>query len=189
MRLSQPDTAAITRFLQQEAGAPFTYTAVGASRTRTPVPGFTHDHNEIRLGEGAAVFQKAADAIRRWDMFPGGWAYIGPGTPPVRTGEEVVMVARVLGLWWLNSCRIVYVADTPTQYGFAYGTLPGHAECGEEFFRVEMDADGSVWYRLSAFSRPRHWMARLAFPVARYYQKKFVRASKATMWQHCQTKP
>ena len=48
----------------------------------------------------------------------------------------------LLGLWWLNACRIVYVVDEAgpvTKFGFAYGTLPGHAGTGEERFLVEWD--------------------------------------------------
>ncbi|MCE7923585.1 MAG: DUF1990 family protein [Haliscomenobacteraceae bacterium CHB4] len=33
-------------------------------------------------------------------------------------------------------------------------------------------------YVIKAFSRPRFWMARLGYPLARWYQKKFVRDSK-----------
>src|SRR5262245_46391050 len=42
------------------------------------------------------------------------------------------------------------------RHGFASGTLPAHAESGEERFIVEWDrADGGVWYDILAFSRPR----------------------------------
>lgn len=41
------------------------------------------------------------------------------------------------------------------RYGFAYGTLAGRAEVGEERFSVEWDkADGAVWYDSYASSRP-----------------------------------
>jgi uncharacterized protein (UPF0548 family) len=33
-------------------------------------------------------------------------------------------------------CRIVYVIDEPDRRGFAYGTLPGHPERGEEAFII-----------------------------------------------------
>ena len=36
-------------------------------------------------------------------------------------------------------CRVVYVVDEPDRRGFAYGTLPGHAESGEELFLVRYD--------------------------------------------------
>jgi uncharacterized protein (UPF0548 family) len=35
--------------------------------------------------------------------------------------------------------RVVAVADEPDRCGFAYGTLPGHAVCGEEAFVVARD--------------------------------------------------
>ena len=56
----------------------------------------------------------------------------------------------------VNACRVVYVVDEeePIQrYGFAYGTLPDHAETGEERFLVEWNrASGEVWYDILAFS-------------------------------------
>jgi len=44
----------------------------------------------------------------------------------------VAILARSIGLWWLNACRIVYVVDKVDKFGFAYGTLPDHAGSGEE---------------------------------------------------------
>lgn len=169
------------RFIASEQHAEYTYTEVGQSRTESPVAGFDNDINSVELGQGTAVFAAAQEAVRQWRMFPGGWALIMPDRPPVRVGEVVGMAAKVVGIWWLNTCRIVYTIENEHQFGFAYGTLPGHAECGEELFIVEKDAAGVVRYRLRAFSKPRHWMARLAYPLARRYQRKFVRDSKASM--------
>ena len=95
------------------------------------------------------------------------------------------MIARLFGLWWLNACRIVYVVDEPgpvQRYGFAYGTLPEHAESGEERFTVEWhQADAAVWYDILAFSRPQQLLARLGYPLARRLQKRFARDSAAAM--------
>ena len=159
----------------------FSYPGVGLSRTGVAPPGFDDDFNSVVLGQGEAVWAAAKEAIRQWRMFPGGWACIHPAATPIRAGEMVAMTARVLGIWWLNSCRIVYVVDDERQFGFAYGTLPGHAERGEELFLVERADDGQVRYSIRAFSRPRHWLARLGYPLARAYQRKFVRDSKASM--------
>ena len=97
----------------------------------------------------------------------------------------MAILARSLGLWWLNACRIVYVVDEPgpvQRFGFAYGTLPGHAESGEERFVVEWDRDrGEVCYDIVAFSRPRHILARLGYPWARRVQKRFARDSAAAI--------
>ncbi len=168
-------------FIEQQRNLPFSYPAVEYTRKDTTLPGFNNDFNTQALGQGEAVWETAKVAIREWRMFPGGWAYVTPRPLPIRVGEVVAMAAQVLGIWWLNSCRIVYVIDNEHQFGFAYGTLPGHAECGEELFMVEKSAAGSVRYVLKAFSKPRHWMARLGYPLARVYQKKFVRESKKAM--------
>ena len=64
-----------------------------------------------------------------------------------------------------------------TKFGFAYGTLPEHAESGEERFLIEWDraGDGGVWYDILAFSRPRQFLARLGHPWVRRLQKRFGR--------------
>lgn len=184
--LSKPSEALIQRFIQSEQNRPFSYPGVGLTRTAEPAPGFDNDLNILELGRGDAAWDAARAAIRQWRMFPGGWASVTPPAAPIREGEAVAMLARVLGLWWLNSCRIVYVIDEENRFGFAYGTLPGHVECGEELFSVEKTADGRVQYVLRAFSRPRHWMARLAYPLARAYQRRFVRESKQSMFSFVQ---
>lgn len=177
----QPTEAQALAFIERERTLPYSYAGVAHTRNEAPEPGFDNDYNTQVLGQGPAVWDAAREAIRQWKMFPGEWAYVVSSPLPLAPNAVVAMAARVLGIWWLNTCRIVYVLDTETQFGFAYGTLPGHVECGEELFMVEKSASGEVQYVLKAFSKPRHWMARMAYPVARAHQKKFVRDSKASM--------
>jgi uncharacterized protein (UPF0548 family) len=180
-RLSRPTLEDVRRHLDHQRGLPFSYGAVGGTRTGQAPEGFDRDHNREQLGAGAAAFAAACDAIRGWKMFPAPLAWVEPPGVPIAAGELVGMVAHALGLWWLNATRIVYVIDEPRRFGFAYGTLPGHVERGEERFSVEWLDDDTVWYDLLAFSRPRYWGARLARPVARMLQRRFVRLSKAAM--------
>jgi uncharacterized protein (UPF0548 family) len=92
------------------------------------------------------------------------------------------MMASHLGIWSLNAARIVYTFDEPHRFGFAYGTLNDHVECGEERFSVELNPDsGEICYDLYSFSRPRHPLARIGYPYARYLQKQFVADSKEAM--------
>ncbi len=95
------------------------------------------------------------------------------------------VLARVYGHWWLNAARIVYIVDESgpvTKFGFAYGTLPGHAESGEERFLIEWHhADNGVWYDILAFSRPNHVLTRLGYPGVRRLQKRFGRDSAAAL--------
>jgi uncharacterized protein (UPF0548 family) len=64
------------------------------------------------------------------------------------------------------------VVDDRDRFGFGYGTLPGHPECGEESFVVERNSDATV-FRITAFSRPADIVARVGAPVARRLQVRF----------------
>jgi uncharacterized protein (UPF0548 family) len=171
-----------------QKSSPYAYPEVGASASQFP-SGYDHDREEAHLGFGDAVFVKAAKALRRWAMFPRDWTQIYPGDAPIEVGQEVLVLFRLFGLWWWrNSSRIVYLIDEPARFGFAYGTLPPHIEKGEEIFMVELRDDGSVWYRIQAFSRPNRWYIWLAYPLGRAYQRKFRRDSFAAMQKAVNTK-
>lgn len=179
--LSRPTPDTVRAFIDAQRALPFSYDAVGATRDDRAPSGFAHDHNRQLLGRGAACFAAACDGIRAWQMFPAPLAWIEPPQIPISVGEVAGVVIHAAGVWWLNAARIVYVIDEPRRFGFAYGTLPGHAERGEERFSVEWLDDDSVWYDLRAFSQPRYWMARLGNPIVRALQRRFVRMSKAAM--------
>lgn len=170
-------------FLAHQQSATLDYPQRGASNGGAAPRGFNLDHNRARIGSGDVAFAAACAALRAWRMFPAPWTRIFPGGAPIREGQTVAMLAHAFG-WWLNACRIVYVIDETApvrRFGFAYGTLPTHVEEGEERFGVELLADGSVWYDLRAFSRPRRRIVRLAKPLARRLQRRFVRESQAAM--------
>ena len=90
-------------------------------------------------------------------------------------------LARVCGLWFLNPCRVVWadLGDAgSTEAAFAYGTLDGHAESGEERFAIALDpATEQVRYEILAFSRPALALTRLGYPLARRVQRRFATAS------------
>jgi uncharacterized protein (UPF0548 family) len=83
-------------------------------------------------------------------------------------GSEVIVHLGPVGA----PCRVVYVVDEPDRRGFAYGTLPGHAESGEELFLVRFDsATEDVIAEVAAFSRHATWWSRLASPVTSLIQR------------------
>ena len=184
LSLRKPSADDLRRFLAAQAELPLTYEAVGAT-AGTPPAGYAVDRTRVRLGEGEPVFRSAVAALRRWEQFTLGWVEAWPPDTPIRAGEVVAVIARVLGVWWANTCRIVYTvneAGPVSRFGFAYGTLPGHAESGEERFLVEWDrATDAVWYDILAFSRPRHPLARLGYTLTRRSQQRFARDSAAAM--------
>lgn len=173
-----PDTLAA--FLARNANAEYIYADVGRAADFQPA-GYDRDSRREIVGHGTPAFDAARDVFRRWGQFPKPWTGIYPLEAPIRAGQTLAMLARAYGPWWTNACRIVYVIDEPTRFGFAYGTLDEHVECGEEQFLIEQTSDGAVWYDIRAFSRPRHWAVRLAYPFARRLQRRFARESLAAV--------
>lgn len=182
--LKKPTDEVVRQFLTVQKSLPLTYSNVGATAAVPPAR-YVVDHTRIKLGEGEAVFSAAENALRSWRQFNLDWLQTNSTETPIQTGEVVAVVARAAGLWWLNACKIVYIIDEPgpiRRFGFAYGTLPGHAGTGEERFLIEWNtADDSVHYDILAFSRPNHLLARLGYPLVRRTQKRFGRDSAAAM--------
>jgi uncharacterized protein (UPF0548 family) len=182
--LRQPSREAIRRFISSQREQPFSYPEVGATAGEIP-PGYVVDHNRIKLGAGEETFDRAVTALRNWEQFNLGWVKMVPLGAPVKVGSAVAILTRHFGFWSLNACRVVYLIneDGPVKkFGFAYGTLASHVECGEERFTVELhEMDDSVWYDILAFSRPNQFLVRLGRPVARLLQERFARDSLAAM--------
>ncbi len=183
--ISFPTTKNLDEFISAELPKDYTYPEVGATQTAERFAHYDHDCNQVILGEGEIVWQKAKSALRNWQQFPLPWTRIYPNTTELKEGKIVVVLFRLFGIWWRNSAKIVYAFDESNRFGFAYGTLPGHIEKGEEVFWVERDKDGVVSYHIKAFSTPRFWLARVGYPIARFFQRKFVKESKATMRKLC----
>jgi uncharacterized protein (UPF0548 family) len=180
--LTKPNEERIRRFLSTQKEEAFTYQEADIAAYQSP-RGYKVDHNRIKLGEGADVFLKSVEAIKRWEMFNIGWLELCWPNAPIEIGTTVAVLVDLRCCWSLNACRITRVFDEdPRRYGFAYGTLPGHAESGQESFIVEWNSDDdSVWYDLFAYSRPNQILAKLGYPVARALQKRFARDSMRAM--------
>lgn len=188
LSIARPTAERVQRFLDEQRALPFSYAEVGATLA-TPPSGFELDHNRAHIGHGRECFECACRALRSWRMFDLGWVDVADHAAPIETGTCVAILARVLGVWSLNACRIVRVVESRTidveRFGFCYGTLPGHVECGEERFTIELDPrTGDVTYDILAFSKPRPWWARAAKPCLRRLQRRFARDSISVMRRH-----
>jgi uncharacterized protein (UPF0548 family) len=185
-QLIEPSPKTVAGFISSQRKQPFTYSAVGATASNPPKD-FKLDHNRIQLGNGEHTFRSATEALRNWRHFDLGWVSIVPEGVPLEVGSIVAVKARAFGSWSLSAAKVVYLIDEDgpvKRFGFAYGTLPDHVECGEERFTIEWNrSDDSVWYDILAFSKPRHPLVRLSFPLARMLQKRFARESLSRMVQ------
>jgi uncharacterized protein (UPF0548 family) len=127
--------------------------------TYTPV-GFDGSGNPV----APATIDSAGDAL----YGPDGTSFLRPGDTanllipfgPLRVGAPV---------------RVVYVIDEPDRKGFAYGTLPGHPESGEEAWVLTRSDDGSIWLSIRAFSRPSAAYWWFVYPVLRIAQAVYTR--------------
>jgi uncharacterized protein (UPF0548 family) len=178
--LRKPSPDRLQAFLAAQSKLDLTYSPVGATAA-VPPAGYVVDHTRIKLGDGASTFAAARAALQRWEQFRLGWVESWPPVAPIQVGQTVAVIARIFGVHWLNACRIVYVVNEGNRYGFAYGTLPEHAESGEERFVVELDETNSVWYDIVAFSRPHQLLTRLGYPMVRRLQRCFARDSAAAI--------
>ena len=191
LSLREPSAEDVARVLAEASDRPFSYEPQGLTRDgEPPVRGFDLDRYETTLGAGRSAFDAARRAVERWEMFRQGWAEIHPAGAPVEAGTVVAMRARAWGLWTVSPCRVVYTLDEEAgegarrtrRFGFAYGTLPGHVERGEERFLVEWRQDtGDVRFEILAVSRPAHPLVRLAYPLARRAQRRFGRGALERM--------
>ena len=91
---------------------------------------------------------------------------------PAQVGTVVSQLIGVRGLGVVAPCKVVCVVDDADRRGFAYGTLPGHPESGEESFAVSILEDESVALDIRSFSRPGNVLSRIGRPVSHWVQDK-----------------
>ena len=155
---------------------PLTYSEVGATSERLPA-GYQHIRRCAAIGRSRSFFEDAGDKVLHWGMQRGAGLRVAATTPVANVGTTLVMRLGPLPV----PCRVVYVLDEPQRRGFAYGTLRGHPETGEELFSVRIDpVDDTVYAEVIAFSRPATWWSKAGKPLAmvaqRFVTNRYLRA-------------
>ena len=152
--------------------AALTYAEVGSTRASRMPKGYRHLHRRVELGVGTERFERAAEAVLGWEVQRRAGLKVRASTEQVVEGSVAVIRLGVGNLSVNAPVRVVYVIDEPQRQGFAYGTLPGHPECGEEAFVVERGEGGAVTFTITAFSRASTLLTRLGGPVSRIIQSR-----------------
>ena len=168
----------------QLALSDLTYEPVGET-WRATLPHGMHEQTRV-IGHGADDLASAIDGLKQWASHRGAGLDVLQA-PALQVGEVFVAVMPLVAFEVRITCRIVGVVDTPTSFGFAYGTLPVHPESGEESFVVTMEADGSIVYRIRYYSTARHPIAKLGGPVTKAMQKQFVHRYFDALTEHIAT--
>lgn len=148
---------------------PLTYAAAGLTGGVLP-PGYRHIRSSAVIGSGDAVFTAAATALLSWQAHLRAGLRVSASSAAVEPGSVVLLGVGAGPISVRVPCRVVYVTDEPARRGFAYGTLPGHPESGEEAFVIDRRRDGTVTFTITAFSRPATLLARMAGPIGRAIQ-------------------
>lgn len=150
--------------------AAFTYDEVGGTHRRTTPPGYRTVRRSREIGSGTERFEQAAQTLLAWGMHRRTGLRVRTSSDEVSSGAVAILRLGV-GPWGVDApVRVVYVVDEPWRRGFAYGTLPGHPERGEEAFVVELRDDDVVIFTITAFSHPATWLAHAGGPFTRAIQ-------------------
>ncbi|MEO9181803.1 MAG: DUF1990 domain-containing protein [Acidimicrobiales bacterium] len=158
-----------------ERDAP-SYEEVGATQDEVLPSGFHHVHAERRLGD-PSLFERAVVGLESWKAHEGAGMSIFPARSRLTPDATVLTSIKIGPLTMVAPCRIIRRWESTTTFGFAYATLPGHPESGEESFSLERRNDGA-FFVIRAFSRPASLLVRLGGPagpaVQRLVTRKYV---------------
>ncbi|WP_323379845.1 DUF1990 family protein, partial [Streptomyces alkaliphilus] len=145
----------------------------GMTRPGGPPPpvGFHRLRVGVPVGHGPGTFAAAGRAVLAWRTHRGAGLAVETSAPEAAAGVRATVRIGPLRA----PCLVVWTVHEARRVGFAYGTLPGHPECGEEAFVVERADDDSVHLTVLALSRPAAPWARLAGPVGRLAQRLMAR--------------
>ncbi len=126
------------------------------------------------VGRGAADHERAADILLAWGVQEHAGLRVVASSPQVEVGGIVRQGfgRGLLTLW--APCEVTDVRRSVDGVAFTYRTLAGHPELGHETFALTLDADGRVWFRVTAVSRPGTWLTVIGLPVMRVVQHRII---------------
>lgn len=176
MRFVRPSNSrSIARLVESLQSAEPTYAETGGTLVGVRPVGYRIDHYEVILGSGYETFLRATDGLRSWEAHHVRGVRVFQQGTAIRPGVTVVVTLGPPILAVAAPCRIVQVIDERRRWGFAYGTLPGHPEQGEESFVVSITDNNQVRFEINAFSRPSDAVTRAFGPIGRVIQTSYTK--------------
>lgn len=146
-----------------------TFREVGATLNESLPSGYHHVNVQRRLGD-PSVFDRAEEGLQKWKAHEGAGMVVVPVGCRLAPDATVLTLIKMGPLTIVAPCRIVRLWRSDDLFGFAYATLPGHPESGEESFALERRNDGT-YFTIRAFSRPASLLVRLGGPVGSAVQR------------------
>ena len=159
--------------------ATLTYPEVGASLAPALPTGYHLLERSRLLGRGREVLASAGADLLAWQVQARAGLRVHATSDVVE--DAVVELSAGLGPLAVRApCRVVAVVREPDAVGFAYGTLPGHPERGEESFVVRRHADDRVTFTVRAFAveatLPARLSGRLGWTVQAWMTERYLRS-------------
>jgi uncharacterized protein (UPF0548 family) len=149
---------------------PFSYPELGATRQERLPRGYRHLEAEVQVGRGRSRYVEVAERLLTWQLHTRSGLLLRVSDGRALQGT-IQLATLPLGPFKINTrCRVVYLIEEDRRSGFAYGTLEGHPERGEERFCVELADDDRVVFSLRAFSRNAWLVGRIGAPVSNRVQ-------------------
>lgn len=172
------------RLLDEARAAAPTYEHVGSTLgTGANGDPATYVHRRI-VGHGGEAFTAAREGLEAWVPQRSVGAEVVPSGQPPEPGATVVLFLGVGPLRVAVPNRIVAVVDEPRRYAYAYGTLPGHPEDGEESFSVELLDDQRVEVTIRLRARAAGPVLGALSPLVRAVQHMAVRRYSSAVARH-----
>jgi uncharacterized protein (UPF0548 family) len=150
------------------AALPYTYEPVGQTVSGRRPDGFTFFRRSRVLRR--QDLDQVSEDLFMWRLHERAGLRVATSAAPLRPDAVVILELGVRPLVLTIPCRVVYVIEETNRRGFAYGTLPGHPEAGEERFMLQQLPAGTIELTVTAFSRPASRLARLGGPLSRRVQ-------------------
>jgi uncharacterized protein (UPF0548 family) len=119
-----------------------------------------------------ANFEQLVSRVLHWEAQTESGVKIFPADSEAVFGSTTLLVLNLGPIQMIAPCRVVSVLQEPDRRGFAYGTLPGHPECGEQSIVIERHPEYLI-VKLSSFSRPASPLARISGSLGRRVQSVF----------------
>lgn len=177
VRAGRLGPAAAERLLARARTEEPTYGFAGALLGADPPP--LDLEVERTVGHGPDAFARAVACLRSFGP-QRAVATVWPPGVVVEPGTDLIVALGLGPLTVVAPDRVVAVVDEPDRWGFAYGTLPGHIEVGEEAFVATHGADGAVVVRITAAAHvalpARRLLQRVLLPIQRRYAERYLDA-------------
>lgn len=184
IRLGRPSATTAERILDRARSAEPTYGFAGDLLGDHPPP--LDLEVERVVGRGDTAFAAAVACLRTFGP-QRAVATVWPTDATVAPGADIVVALGLGPITVVALDRVVGVVDEPRRWGFAYGTLPGHIEVGEEAFVATHEPDDTVVVRISASAHValpgRAVLQRILLPIQRRYAQRYLDAVEEAVEQ------